>query len=71
MEDTLVQPIKEGLAHVIISNITGCSSYVSAGTVIREAADVEIIEEGKSASHNSVSTSVSTLEKQANESSVV
>ena len=71
VEDTLVQPTKESLAHVIISNMTGCSSYVSAGTVIGEAAGVEIIEEGKSASHNSVSTSVPTLEKQANESSVI
>ena len=43
MEDTLAQLTEEGLAHVVLSNMTGYSSRVNAGTVIGEAAEVEIV----------------------------
>ena len=43
VEDTLVQLNGEGLAHVVLSNMTGCSSCVDAGTVIGEAAEVDIV----------------------------
>ena len=71
VEDTLVQPTIEGLAHVIISNMTGCSNYVSAGTVIGEAAGVEIIEDNTPRSHNSASKGAQTSEEQADESLVI
>ena len=71
VEDTLVQPTIEGLAHVIISNMTGCSSYVSAGMVIGEAAGVEIVEDNKPRSHNSASKGAQTSEEQADESLVI
>ena len=71
IQDTLVQPTKEGLAHVIISNMTECFSSVSAGTVIGEATAVKIAEEDKSEPHSSASSSILTLEKQINEPLVV
>ena len=43
-EDTLVQPTEEGLSHVIISNMTGCSSHIDAGTMIGQATEVEMVE---------------------------
>lgn len=43
VEDTLVQPTEGGLAHVILSNMNGCSSCVNAGTVIGEAAEVDVV----------------------------
>lgn len=43
LEDTLVHPDKEGVAYAIISNPTGCSSCVNAGTIIGRAVEVEII----------------------------
>ena len=71
VEDTLVQPTIEGLAHVIISNMTGCSSYVCAGTVIGEAAGVEIIEDNKPRSYDSAPKGAQTSEEQADESLVI
>ena len=71
VEYTLVQLTIEGLAHVIISNMTGCSSYVSAGTVIGEAAGVEIVEDNKPRSHDSASKGAQTSEEQADESLVI
>ena len=43
LEDTLVHPNEEGVAYAIISNLTGCSSCVNAGTIIGRAVEVEII----------------------------
>ena len=66
-----MQPTIKGLAHVIISNLTGCSSYVSAGTVIGEATGVEIVENNKPMSHDTASKGVQASEEQANESSMI
>lgn len=46
-EDILVHPNKEGVAYAIISNPTGCSSCVNAGTIIGTAVKVDIIERGE------------------------
>jgi len=42
-EDTFIQLMGEGLAHVVLSNMTGCSSCVDADTVMGEAAEVDIV----------------------------
>ena len=49
VEDALVKPTEEGLAHVVISIMTGCSSYVSSGVLIGRAIKVEVVEQSKSA----------------------
>ena len=49
VEDALVKPTEEGLAHVVISNMTGYSSYVSSGALIGRAIQVEVVEQSKSA----------------------
>ena len=54
VENTLVQPTREGLAHVILSNSTGCSSCVNAGTVIGEAAEVDIVGGSEQTPHDTV-----------------
>ena len=53
LEDTLVHPDKEGVAYAIISNPTGCSSCVNAGTIIGRAVEVEII---KGSERDTIST---------------
>ena len=49
VEDALVKPTEEGLAHMVISNMTGCSSYVSSGALIGRTIQVEVVEQSKSA----------------------
>ena len=44
-----MKPTEEGLGHVVISNMTGCSSYVSSGVLIGRAIKVEVVEQSKSA----------------------
>ena len=60
MEDTVVQPTKEGLAHVAISNMTGYSSFVRAGAVIRKVVGVEVVEKDKPMPHDLTFTSTPT-----------
>ena len=43
VEDTLIRLTEEGLAHVVLSNMTGCSSCIQAGTMIGEAAEVDVV----------------------------
>jgi len=46
LEDTLVKPNTYGLAYVVISNPTGCSSHVTAGTTVGIAAEVQLVDKG-------------------------
>ena len=41
--DSLIEP-REGLAHIVLSNPTGCSLQVSADTCIGEASEVSLVE---------------------------
>ena len=65
VEDALVKPTEEGLAHVVISNMTGCSSYVSSGALIGRAIKVEVVEQSKSAASDLGNTPIE--EKQTQE----
>ena len=58
VEDALVKPTEEGLAQVVISNMTGCSSYVNSGALIGRAMRVEIVEESEPAANDSGGTSM-------------
>ena len=59
----------EGLAHMVISNMTGCSSYVSSGALIGRAIKVEVVEQNKSAASDLGSTPME--EEQTQESPLV
>jgi len=42
LEDTLVTPNADGIAYVVLSNPTGCSNHVAAGTTIGFAAELQV-----------------------------
>ena len=53
-----MKPTEEGLAQVVISNMTGCSSYVNSGALIGRAVRVEVVEESEPAANDSGGTSM-------------
>ena len=69
VEDALVNPAEENLTQVVISNMPGCSSYVSSGMLIDRAVRVEVVDERKSSTSDSGSTPME--EEQTKEPSLV
>ena len=69
VEDALVKQTEDGLAHVVISNMTGCSSYVSSGALIGRAIKVEVVEQSKLAASDLCNTPME--EKQIQEPPLV
>jgi len=44
LENTLVMPNEDGLAYVMLSNPTGCSSQVTAGTTVGIVVEVQLVD---------------------------